>query len=154
MGLLFTYSRRGMYSQAFFLSFFLFIKHNWKIIPCMQILNIPNGCSAAQDFSYLLSASCELLLASYGLKTASKALRVLGRWLLELLFTYSGHGTYSWATPRLLNVCVTGGGEMRGNELYLKGSSETPKKSRKWGRELTVNFILNMDVPVRRTETR
>ena len=82
----------------------------------MRILNIPNGCSADQDLLGLISVSCELLLASYGLKTASKTLRVLGRRLLQLLFTYSGCGTYSPATPRLLNVCVTGCGELASNQ--------------------------------------
>ena len=82
----------------------------------MQILNIPNGCFADQDLSYLLSASCELLLASYGQKAASKTLRVLVRRLLELLFTYSGRGTYSRATPRLLNASVTGGGDFASNQ--------------------------------------
>ena len=41
---------------------------------------------------------------------------VLGRELLELLFTYSGRGKYSQATPRLLNACVTGGGEFASNQ--------------------------------------
>ena len=94
------------------LSFFLFIKYNWKPLLCMRILNIPNDCSADKDHSYLFSASCERLLASYGLKTASKTLRMLGRRLLEFLFTYSGLGTYSQATPRLPNVCVTGCDEL------------------------------------------
>ena len=77
---------------SFFLSFFLFIKRNWKIILCMRTSNILNGCSADQDHSCLFSALCELLLASYGLKTASKMLRVLGCRLLGLLFTYSWCG--------------------------------------------------------------
>ena len=96
------------------------IAHIWS---CMQILNVPNVCSAAQDLLYLLSASCELLLVSYGLKTASKMLRVLGCRLLELLFTNSGPGTYSRATLRLLNACVACGCELTSNQEWVNRSS-------------------------------
>ena len=82
----------------------------------MQISNVPNDCSADEHHSYMFSASCELLLASYDLKTVSKTLCVLGRQLLALLFTYSGRGTYSQATPRLLNACVMGCGELASNK--------------------------------------
>ena len=50
------------------LSFF-FARHNSKSIRCMQILNIPNDCSANLLHSYLFRASCELRVMSYGLKT-------------------------------------------------------------------------------------
>ena len=42
---------------------------------------------------------------STGLKTVSKMPHVLGRQLLRLLFTYSGHGKYSQDTSGLLNTC-------------------------------------------------
>ena len=74
----------------------------------ITVLNIPNDCSADEDHSYLFSAQCELLLTSYGLKTASKVLCVLGHRLLGLLFTVSGRGMYSQGTPKVLNACVTG----------------------------------------------
>ena len=63
----------------------------------MRILSILNGCSADQDHSCLFWASCELLLASYGLKAASERLFVPGHQLLELLFTY--HTTEWWQLP-------------------------------------------------------
>ena len=59
------------------------IKHNSKTIRCVQILNIPNDCSANGDFSCMFSAVYELRLASYGLKTVSNTLRVLLRTLLS-----------------------------------------------------------------------
>ena len=48
-----------------------FSAHNSKIIQYMQILKIPNDCSANRDYSYLFGASYELYarLVSYGLKT-------------------------------------------------------------------------------------
>ena len=65
-------------------SFFFFsIKHNSKTIPYVQILSIPNDCSANEDYSYLFWAVYELPLASYGLKTVSNTLRVLLRTLLS-----------------------------------------------------------------------
>ena len=60
-----------------------FIKHNSKTIQCVQILNIPNDCSANGDYSYMFWAVYELWLASYGLKTVSNTLRVLLRTLLS-----------------------------------------------------------------------
>ena len=57
------------------LFFFFSIKHNSKTIRCMQILSIPNDCSANEDYSYLFGAVYELRLASYGLKTVSNTLR-------------------------------------------------------------------------------
>ena len=58
-------------SFFFFLLSFSFIKHNSKTIRCVQILNIPNDCSADGDYSYMFWAVYELRLASYGLKTVS-----------------------------------------------------------------------------------
>ena len=59
-----------------------FIKHNSKTIRCVQILNIPNDCSANVDYSYMFWAVYELRLVSYGLKTVSNTLHVLLRTLL------------------------------------------------------------------------
>ena len=64
-------------------SFFFFIKHNSKTIWCVQILNIPNDCSANVDYSYMFWAVYKLRLASYSLKTVSNTLRVLVRTLLS-----------------------------------------------------------------------
>ena len=58
-----------------------------------------NDCSANLLHSYLFWGSCELLLASYGLKLSPK-----NRQLLGFLFNYSGHRTCSQATPWLLNT--------------------------------------------------
>ena len=68
-----------------FFFFFFFIKHtcNSKLIRCVQILRIPNDCSANVDYSYMFWAVYELRLASYGLKTVSNTLRVLLRTLLS-----------------------------------------------------------------------
>ena len=60
-----------------------FIKHNSKTIRCVQILRIPNNCSANVDYSYMFRAVYELPLASYGLKIVSNTLRVLLRTLLS-----------------------------------------------------------------------
>ena len=70
-------------SSFFFFFFFFFIKHNSKTIQCVQILNIPNDCSAHGDYSYRFWAVYELRLASYSLKTVSNTLRVLLRTLLS-----------------------------------------------------------------------
>ena len=48
----------------------------------MQILNIPNDCSANLLRSYFFKALCKLRVESYGLKTVSKPLHVLMRKLL------------------------------------------------------------------------
>ena len=51
------------------LSFFFFRRHhNSKSIRSLQILNIPNDCSANLLYSYLFWAPCELRVVSYGLK--------------------------------------------------------------------------------------
>ena len=71
----------------------------------MQILNIPNDCSANEDYFYMFSAVYELRLASYGLKTVSNTLRVLLRTLLSFhaiivwaWHVWSGH---TWTTERV-----------------------------------------------------
>ena len=89
----------------------------------MWILNKPNNCSTDEDHFYLFSASCELLLASYGLETAFKTLCMLGL-LLGLLFIFSGRGTYSQVTPRLLNTCVTGCDELSSNQQWVFGKQK------------------------------
>ena len=76
--------------------------HQLGNIWCMRILNIPT------DALYLFSASWELRVVSYGLKTASNAICVLARQLFWLLFTDSWCGTYCQATPGLMNACVNG----------------------------------------------
>ena len=50
----------------------------------MQIIDIPNDCSATEHLPFGCGAAYELL---------------------GLLFNYSGCGTYSQATPELLNAC-------------------------------------------------
>ena len=62
-------------------------------------------------FLFRVGAVYEPRLASYGLETVvyslhgrSASIRVLGRRLLELLFNYSGRGTYAQATPGLQNA--------------------------------------------------
>ena len=70
-------------SSFFFFFFFFSIKHNSKTIQCVQILRIPNDCSANEDYSYMFWAVYELWLASYGLKTVSNTLRVLLRMLVS-----------------------------------------------------------------------
>ena len=51
---------------SYFLCFFL-ARRSSKRIWCMQILNIPHDCSAKLLHSYLVWASCELWVTSYGL---------------------------------------------------------------------------------------
>ena len=89
-------------SSFFFFFFFFSIKHNSKTIQYVQILRIPNDCSANDDYSYMFWAVYELRLASYGLKTVSNTLRVLLRTLLSFhtiivwaRHVWSGH---TWTT--------------------------------------------------------
>ena len=53
----------------------------------------------------------------------SKTQCILVRTLLRNLFTYSVHSTYSQATPRLLNVCVTDSTKFATNQLWVSRSS-------------------------------
>ena len=64
---------------VFLLFLFLSSRITKKTRRCVQILNIPNDCSAHGDYSYMFWAVYELRLASYGLKTVSNTLRVLLR---------------------------------------------------------------------------
>ena len=57
------------------------------------------------------------------LKLSPKTLCILGRRLLGLLFMYSRHGTYSQATPGLLNACVTGCNEYDSKQLQENRTS-------------------------------
>ena len=82
--------------------------HNSKTTRCMQILYIPNDCSATEHLPFLVWGR----RTSYDWRAMAKKRsqsmqdeRV--RRLLGLLFTKSGCGTYSQATPGLLNACVT-----------------------------------------------
>ena len=82
----------------FFLSFFFSATYNSKTIRCVRILNIPKGWYATGDHSYWFSASCELRLASYGLKTVANMVSVLVHTLLSFHLiilwawhVYSGH---------------------------------------------------------------
>ena len=91
----------------FFLSFFGDKLYS-KTIVCMRIFHIPNDCSATWHPPFLVwggvrattgklrSQTCRLL--------SPKELRVLGHQLLGFLLTFSGRGTYSQATPGLLNA--------------------------------------------------
>ena len=63
-----------------FLSFFY--RNNLKRVRSLWILNIPNNCSAIVLRSYLFWASCELWVASFGLKRVAETLHVLMRMLL------------------------------------------------------------------------
>ena len=56
-------------------------------------------------------------------KLYPKAHRIFVRWLLRLLFNYSGRGTYSQATPRLINTFATGCDEFASNQLWVSRSS-------------------------------
>ena len=62
---------------SFSSSALFFCRHNSKSILCLQILNLPNDCSANLLHSYLFWASCELHVASYNLKTVPTSLCVL-----------------------------------------------------------------------------
>ena len=57
-------------------------------------------------FLFWFGTVYELRLASYGLKPVLKMPRMLGHQLLGLLFNCFGRGTYSQATPGLLNACI------------------------------------------------
>ena len=54
----------------------------------------------------------------------------LARRLYGLLFTYSGHGTYSQATPRILNACITGCNKLASNQLWVSRSLTIPYTSK------------------------
>ena len=86
-----------------FCSSFFFNKHNSKTIWCMRILYMQNAALLPGIFHSWFGAVYELQLASYRHETVSED--VLGRWLLGLVFNYSGCGMYGQATPRLLNLC-------------------------------------------------
>ena len=49
------------------------------------------------------------------MKLSPETLCLLSNQLLGLLFQYSGHSTYGQATPRQLNLCVTGCDELARN---------------------------------------
>ena len=66
--------------SSFFLCFSA--RHDLESIRCMQTLNTPNNYSANLLHSYLFWASCELQVASYGLKAVPKMLRILMHMLL------------------------------------------------------------------------
>ena len=102
--------------------FFLlsFIKYNSKTIRCVQILNIPNDCSANGDYSYMFWAVYELRLASYGLKTVSNTLRVL----LCTLLSFSRNNCVGMARmvrPHLDNwTRALHAGEVTGSDEFAK----------------------------------
>ena len=78
ISLLFIFFLRLSFSSLFFS-----IKLNSKTIRFVKILNIPKGWSLTVDYSYWFSTSCELRLASYGLKTVTNTRRVLLHMLLS-----------------------------------------------------------------------
>ena len=80
-------------------------------IWCKRIVYIPNDCIYYQAFSYSCLAAYKLRLCSNGLQTVSKAHNALVSPPLGLLFNYCRHHTYSHATPRLLNACITSWGK-------------------------------------------
>ena len=68
----------------------------------MRILYIPNNCSATEHLPFLVWGGWQATAKerSHSMQDACV------RRLLWLLFMYSGWGTYSQATPGLLNACV------------------------------------------------
>ena len=87
-------------SSSFFFCFFS-VKHNSKTIWFVKILNIPNGWYFTVDYSYWLSSSCDLRLASYGLETVTNMLRVLLRTLLLSFYLNNFVGVARMARPHL-----------------------------------------------------
>ena len=93
---------------SFFLSVLVRKTYLVNYSVCVRILHIPNDCSTTRHFPFLVWGSvrattgklwpqnCQLL--------SPKMHCVLGRRLLGFLYNYSRHGTYSQATPRLLNA--------------------------------------------------
>ena len=67
----FEKTKRENFNFVRLLSFF-FIRHNWKTILCMRVLNVLNDRSGDEVYSDLLLASGELRLASYGHETVSR----------------------------------------------------------------------------------
>ena len=72
-------------------------------------------CSATRHLPFLVHGWC----TSYCYKIVLSTHNILTQQLLGLLSTYSRCGTYSQATPRLLNVCVTGCDEFVSNQLWV-----------------------------------
>ena len=75
----------------------------------MRIFHVPNDCSATWHLPFLAWGGVWATTGAGELRPwnsrllSPKTLRVLGCQLLGLLFNYSGCGTYSQATPQLLN---------------------------------------------------
>ena len=63
------------------------------------------------------------------LELSPKMQHALVRHLLGLLFTYSGCGMYSQATPKLLNTPVTGCNEFVTNQLWVSRSQGCSQKA-------------------------
>ena len=90
-------------SSSFFLSFLP--THNLKSVRCTQTLHTKWLLYYKASFSGLgQRKSYDWQAMAW--KQCPRTHHVLVWTLLGLLFTNSRHGTYSQATPRLLNVCV------------------------------------------------
>ena len=77
-----------------------------------------------------ITPTCVELRVSYdrwvtAMKLSPETLRMLSSQVLELLFKYSGHGTYCQATPRQLSLCVTGCDELPSNRQWVVSRSST-----------------------------
>ena len=83
---------------------FFFCNYNLKSMQCMWILNKPNDCSANLLQSYLFWALCELWVESYGLKLSISHFTFSCVHFLAFTQYLCECGTYSRATPRLLNL--------------------------------------------------
>ena len=73
-----------------------------KTILCMQILNIPNDCSANEDHSHLFWASCELLLVSWGLNVS-----ICVRVCISHAFVYALESWFRTVPTREKSFCKT-----------------------------------------------
>ena len=95
-------------SSSFFLSSSSFANElNSKTIACVQIVNIPNDCSATWHLPFLgprgVRATTGELRPRNCRLLSPQTLRVLGH---RLLVNYFGRGTYAQATPGLLSACL------------------------------------------------
>ena len=99
------------FAYIFLLSFFATC--NLKTVWCIYAVIIQ--CTCTYQTTAFLQGMClfwfgeahKLLLVSYSFKTVSKDASHPCLSTSGVFFKYSGCGTYSQATPRLINVCVT-----------------------------------------------
>ena len=127
-----------------FIFFLSSVMHNSKTIRCIQILYIPNDCSTTGHLPFPdMGRHTSYYWRATAKKRSHNRQDARVRRLLWLLFTYSGCGTYSQATPRLLNACIL--------QCLDEFASRQLSVGRSWTIVFSIYLLLKINLVPRKT---